>query len=164
MPNMQASLPRAATVAQTEIIQQLSGLIPGKGLVFVTIIPVDYCFPCGTLDEFEIHEFNSVLIGRLQEAKVLRPLIGGVDFSLERTAAGLKYWQPHWHFGTWTNNRPLLLERLKDVFPKSEKYERPVGCNRTPRSGFLSICKQGFQNSPLIAGMDEGICQSFSWR
>ena len=149
-PTCRRAYQRVATVAQTENIQQLSDLIPGKGLVFVTIVPVDYCFPCGTLHQLDIHEFNSALIGRLQEARLLHPLIGAVDFSLERTDTGLKYWQPHWHLNTWTRNRASFLKQLNKVFPRSEKYERPVDVRKPRDLNFFLYANKGFKIIHLL--------------
>ena len=149
-PTCRRAYQRASSAAQTGIIHQVSKLLHGKELVFVTIIPVDYCFPCGTLNQFDVRQFNCSLITNLTEAKIIRPLIGGVDFSLERTATGLKYWQSHWHFGTWTNNRPLLRKRLKSVFPASEMYEHPVHIKKPYDLNFLLYANKGFKIIHLL--------------
>ena len=149
-PTCRRAYQRASSAAQTGIIHQASKLLHGKELVFVTIIPVDYCFPCETLHQFDVRQFNCSLITNLTEAKIIRPLIGGVDFSLERTATGLKYWQPHWHFGTWTNNRPLLRKRLKSVFPASEMYEHPVHIKKPYDLNFLLYANKGFKIIHLL--------------
>jgi hypothetical protein len=45
-PTCRRAYQRTSSAAQTGIIHQVSKLLHGKELVFVTIIPVDYCFPC----------------------------------------------------------------------------------------------------------------------
>lgn len=94
-------------------------------LCWVTIIPLELNYPCGTLHEFDAADFNAKLFETLKWGGINRLLLGSMDFDLKSNRFG-KYWQPHWHLTLLTQDPELLRERLKELFPAMAKHDYPV--------------------------------------
>ena len=54
---------------------------------------------------------------------------------------GQKYLQLHWHLAMWTTDPEGLEAKLKAIFLRAQKYERPVDVRITRNVGFL-----GYEN------------------
>ena len=50
-----------------------------------------------------------------------------------------KYLQLHWHMAMWTNNPDGLEAKLKLIFRKAQKYERPFDLKITRNLDFLRL-------------------------
>jgi hypothetical protein len=116
---------QAKAVAHRRLISNLARTHPKWLWCVITIIPLELNFPRGTLQEFDAGEFNIHLKEVLAHGDLIRPFLGSIDFSLERSSVR-KYWQPHWHFALHTSDPTLLRENLKDLFPPMEKHDYPV--------------------------------------
>lgn len=116
---------QAKAVAHRRLISNLARTHPKWLWCIITIIPLELNYPRGTLQEFDTAEFNRHLKEMLTWGGLIRPFLGSIDFSLERSGVR-KYWQPHWHFALHTSDPTLLRENLKDLFPPMEKHDYPV--------------------------------------
>ena len=148
-PECRRAFQRAFASAAEDFIHALTPSIEGK-LVFISIIPVEYCFPVGTLSEFEVSEFNADLLNRFNEARIDLPFIAGTDFSIEKSAGGVKFWQPHWHISTWAENQRHLSQKLTKLFTRSEEGERVVHILKPKNLNFLVYAFKGFKIIELL--------------
>lgn len=108
----------ASKLCLTEIAKQKGS---GKKLVMATCVPIwMQCEPV-QLSKLNLADCNKWHLRRLKGEGFSRPMLGSIDISWEKG-----FYQPHWHFATWTSNRIRLKERLKQIFPGDERYDRPV--------------------------------------
>jgi hypothetical protein len=140
---------QAKTVAHRRMISELSAMHPDKLMCLVTIIPLEVNYPCTTLHEFDAHEFNLHLKTTLTQDGLIRPFLGSIDFSLERSRLG-KYWAPHWHLPLPTNDPELLRESLKDLFPPINKHDYPVDVREAFDLDFLPYIHKVIKINDLL--------------
>ena len=116
---------------------------------FVTIIPLELNYPYATLHEFDAHEFNLHLKDTLTRDGLIRPFLGSIDFSLERSRLG-KYWAPHWHLPLHTNDPEWLRKRLKGLFLPINKYDYPVDVREAFDLDFLPYIHKVIKINELL--------------
>jgi hypothetical protein len=97
----------------------------------VTIIPKRFTYLHDELDKIDVRKANRWFKGKIKAAGK-RTIIGSGDLGWEKRR-GKQYLQLHWHFVMWTKNLRSLRKKLKTIFHKTEKYERPVDV-REPRT------------------------------
>jgi hypothetical protein len=141
---------RAKAAAQTDLISQINRSQVDKKLVLVTIVPLNCQLQCGTLHRLNIHKFNKELFKAASIPEFEAPWFGSVDVSLERSANGQKYWQPHWHLCMWTNDSEALRKQLKALFPPAEKYDYPVDVFEPHNLNFLPYINKGMKLVELL--------------
>jgi hypothetical protein len=124
-PKCARAFQRAKVVAEETIITVLAKTRLNKHLVFVTIIPRGMTYCPGQFSQIDVLKANRWLKDVLERNNIRRVIIGSVDFGWE-TRRGRKYLQLHWHLAMWTNNPDGLEAKLKAIFRRARKYERPV--------------------------------------
>ena len=127
---------QAKSIAHRNALVQLATIYPNVIWCVVTIIPLELNYPRGTLNEFNVHEFNHHLTERFAWDGLIRPFLASIDFSLEASPIG-KYWQPHWHLALHTYDPNVLRQRLKELFPPIGKYAYPVDVAEAGDLNFL---------------------------
>jgi hypothetical protein len=128
---------RAKVAAQTQLIANLEQEKLGKILVMVTTIPLDRSLRPGELKKLDVNKENRWLKDKLRHHGIKRLIVGAADLSWEKQN-GKGYWQLHWHLAMWTKKPKALTQKLKDLFPSVEKYNRPVEVTKTVNRGFLA--------------------------
>jgi hypothetical protein len=130
--------------AQRTLIEKLAKTRPGQRLVMANVIPLWMTYRPGQLAELDIPKRNRWLKDGLAAAGFRRVMLGSADLSWEQG-----YYQLHWHIGMWTSNPKQLGKRLKtlfpgsgkkrpkQLFPKNQKYKRPVLVSKTWSLGFI---------------------------
>jgi hypothetical protein len=124
-PKCARAFQRAKVEAQQIAITDLGKARANKDLVFVTIIPKGMSYFPGQFSEIDVVKANRWLKDVLDRHAIRRVIIGSVDLGWE-TRRGTRYLQLHWHLAMWTNNPRGLEAKLKAIFRRVCKYERPV--------------------------------------
>jgi hypothetical protein len=141
---------RAKTVAERATLKARAKAAPDKNIVFVTIIPAALAFRSGKLNKLEITKANRWLKDRLDAHRIRRRMLGSGDVGWETRRDKSGYWQYHWHFATLTRKTDRLEQKLKAVFPRARKYERPVDVTEMPDLGFLGYLNKGLKLPDLL--------------
>ena len=103
----------------------------------------------GEFHTINVEKANRWLKDALRSAVGKRMIFGSVDLSWE-TRRDEGYIQVHWHLVMWTSNPGRLEEKLKAVFPKNKKYERPVDVRETDDLGFLGYMNKAIKLPELL--------------
>ncbi len=127
---------QAKAVAHRRVISQLATKYSRTLWCIITIVPLELNYPPGTMHEFNASEFNLHLKETLTWGSLIRPFLGSIDFSIERSSIG-KYWQPHWHFPLHTSDPKFLRELLRELFPPIVKYDYSVDVTEAYNLDFL---------------------------
>ena len=135
-PKCARAFQRAKVEAEQTVIAGLANTRADKHLVFVTIIPRHMTYLPGQFSQIDVLKANRWLKDVLDGHGIRRVIIGSVDLGWEKRR-GQKYLQLHWHLAMWTTNPEGLEAKLKAIFLRAQKYERPVDVRITRNIGFL---------------------------
>ena len=72
-------------------------------------------------------------------------MFGSADIGLKEG-----FYQLHWHVALWTSNRTHLSQRLKEIFPSTDAYDRPVRPGATYDLNFLPYKNKGIELPELL--------------
>ena len=142
-PQCARAFQKAKVAAQAEIITSLGKTREGEKLVFVTIIPKRFTYTRDEFDKIDVRKANRWFKDAIKAAGK-RTIIGSVDLGWE-DRRGKQYLQLHWHLVMWTKNPTHLRQKLKNLFGKTEKYQRPVDVRETEDLGFLAYMNKGIK-------------------
>ncbi len=134
-PKCARAFQKAKVAAQQTIILDLQKSQAKKHLVFVSIIPKGMTYTPGKFGHIDIIKANRWLKDKLKPVGK-RPILGSVDFGWESRRGG-NYLQLHWHLALWTSSPNKFEGKLKLLFPRAKKYERPIDVVATHDHGFL---------------------------
>ena len=135
-PKCARAFQRAKVEAEQTVIAELKKARADKHLVFVTIIPRHMTYLPGQFSQIDVLKANRWLKDVLDRHGIRRVIIGSVDLGWEKRRSG-RYLQLHWHLAMWTTNPEGLEAKLKVIFLRAQKYERPVDVKITRNLGFL---------------------------
>jgi hypothetical protein len=135
-PKCARAFQRAKVEAEQTVIAALTKTRPNRQLVFVTIIPRHMTYLPRQFAQINVLKANRWLKDVLDRHGIRRVILGSVDLVWEKRR-GQKYLQVHWHLAMWTNDPAGLEAKLKVVFLRALKYERPVDVRITRNLGFL---------------------------
>jgi hypothetical protein len=135
-PKCARAFQRAKVEAEQRVIAALAKTGPNKHLVFVTIIPRGMTYLPGQFAQIDVLKANRWLKDVFDRHGIRRVIIGSVDLGWEKRRSS-RYLQLHWHLAMWTTNLEGLEARLKVIFLRALKYERPVDVRITRNLGFL---------------------------
>jgi hypothetical protein len=139
---------KAKIAAQQAAIAEATKTRPGKHLVFVTLVPKAMMYGPGTLNEIHIKKANRWLKDVLKPVGS-RMMLGSADLGWE-TRRGKGYLQIHWHLAMWTGNIDNLEQKLKPIFRKTKKHERPVDVREAVDLGFLPYMNKAIKLPDLL--------------
>ena len=139
-PKCARAFQRAKVEAEQTVIAALAKTRPNKHLVFVTIIPRGMTYFPGQFSQINVPKANRWLKDVFERHNIRRVILGSVDLGWEKRR-GKKYLQLHWHLAMWTNNPVGLEDKLKAIFLRAHKFERPIDVRVTRNLGFL-----GYEN------------------
>jgi hypothetical protein len=148
-PRCARAFQKAKVAAQEEAIVQATRQRADKKLVFVTLIPPRLMYAPSEFNEIDVKKANRWLKDALRSAVGKRTIFGGVDFGWE-TRRGEGYIQFHWHLVMWTSNPTKLAEKLKAIFPRAQKHERPVDVRAASDLGFLGYMNKAIKLPELL--------------
>jgi hypothetical protein len=140
---------RAKVAAQTQLTADLEQDMLGKTLVMVTAIPLEKALRQGKLKKLNVSKANRWLKDKLGAHGIKRLIVGAADLSWEKQN-GKGYWQLHWHLAMWTKKPKALTQKLKDLFPSVEKYDRPVEVTKTVNRDFLAYMHKAIKLPELL--------------
>ena len=135
-PKCARAFQRAKVAAEETIIAALTKSRPNKHLVFVTIVPRHMTYLPGKFSQIDVLKANRRLRDVFDRHGIRRVIIGSVDLGWEKRRSST-YLQLHWHLAMWTTNLEGLEAKLKVIFLRAQKYERPVDVRITRNLGFL---------------------------
>ena len=135
-PKCARAFQRAKVAAEETIIAALTKSRPNKHLVFVTIVPRHMTYLPGQFSQIDVLKANRRLRDVFHRHEIRRVIIGSVDLGWEKRRSS-RYLQLHWHLAMWTTNFEGLEAKLKVIFLRAQKYERPVDVRITRILGFL---------------------------
>jgi hypothetical protein len=124
-PKCARAFQRAKVKAEQIAITDLAKARANKQLVFVTIIPRGMTYLPGQFSQIDVLKANRWLKDVLERHGIRRVILGSIDLGWE-TRRGTRYLQLHWHLAMWTNDADGLETKLKDIFRRARKHERPV--------------------------------------
>jgi hypothetical protein len=148
-PRCARAFQKAKVVAEEEAIVQATKQRADKKLVFVTLIPPHLMYAPGEFHKINVKKANRWLKDALRSAVGKRMIFGSVDLSWE-TRREEGYIQVHWHLAMWTKNLDKLEEKLKAIFPRTKKYERPVDVREASDFGFLGYMNKAIKLPELL--------------
>jgi hypothetical protein len=148
-PRCARAFQKAKIVAQESAISNASKERADKQLVFVTLIPPRLMYAPGEFDKIDVTKANRWLKDALRSAVGKRMLFGSADLGWE-TRRDEGYIQVHWHLAMWTSNHPRLAEKLKAMFPRTKKYERPVDVRAAVDLQFLGYMNKAIRLPELL--------------
>jgi hypothetical protein len=148
-PRCARAFQKAKVVAQEEAIVQATKQRADKKLVFVTLIPPHLMYAPGEFHTINVEKANRWLKDALRSAVGKRMIFGSVDLSWE-TRRDEGYIQVHWHLAMWTTNPAKLAEKLKAIFPRTQKHERPVDVRAAVDLGFLGYMNKAIKLPELL--------------
>jgi hypothetical protein len=135
-PKCARAFQRAKVKTEQTAIADLSRTRPNKHLVFVTIVPRHMTYFPGQFSQIDVLKANRWLKDVLDRHGIRRVILGSVDLGWEKRRSS-RYLQLHWHLAMWTTNLEGLEAKLKVIFLRAQKYERPVDVKITRNLGFL---------------------------
>jgi hypothetical protein len=147
-PQCARAFQKAKVDAQTKLITAESNKKLAKKLVFVTIIPKRFTYRPDELHEIDVRNANRWFKDKIK-AVGKRTIIGSADLGWEKRR-GKQYLQLHWHLVMWTKSPKKLRTKLKGVFGKKEKYQRPVDVREAEDLGFLAYMNKGIKLPRLL--------------
>jgi hypothetical protein len=147
-PRCARAFQKAKIAAQQAVITQTSKARSGKQLVFVTLVPKSMMYGPGTLSRIDIKKANRWLKDTLKQIGN-RTTLGSADLGWE-TRRGEGYIQIHWHLAMWTSNIDNLERKLKLIFSKTKKHERPVDVREAEDLGFLPYMNKAIKLPSLL--------------
>jgi hypothetical protein len=140
---------KATVRAENKLIKRLAK-DPTRDLVFVTIIPTGMMFQPGTFAQLDMPKANRWLKDALKKAGIKnRTVFGSADLGWD-SRRGSKYLQLHWHLGMWTTNPDKLQKKLKKIFKRAKKHERPVDVTVTWDLNFLPYLNKKIKVPDLL--------------
>jgi hypothetical protein len=148
-PRCARAFQKAKVAAQEEAIIQATKRRADKQLVFVTLIPPHLMYAPGEFHKIDVSKANRWLKDALRSAIGKRMIVGSVDFGSE-TRRGEGYIQVHWHLVMWTSNPARLAEKFKPIFPRTQKYERPVDVREAVNLEFLGYMNKAIKLPELL--------------
>jgi hypothetical protein len=148
-PRCARAFQKAKIVAQEEAISEASKDRADKQLVFVTLIPPRLMYALGDFNKIDLKKANRWLKDALTSAVGKRMIFGSADLGWE-TRRDEGYIQVHWHLVMWTGNPAKLAEKLKAIFPRTKKHERPVDVRAASDLGFLGYMNKTIKLSELL--------------
>jgi hypothetical protein len=140
-PKCARAFQRAKVEAEQTAIADLAKTRATKHLVFVTIIPRHMTYLPGQFSQIDVLKANRWLKDVLDRHGIRRVILGSVDLGWEKRR-GQKYLQLHWHLTMWTTNPEGLEDKLKAIFLRAHKFERPIDVRVTRNLGFLGYEKK----------------------
>jgi hypothetical protein len=147
--------PRCARAFQKAKVEAQEKFITTEGkkratqkLVFVTIIPKRFTYTRDELHKIDVRKANRWFKDVIKAAGK-RTIIGSADLGWEKRRRK-QYLQLHWHLVMWTKNPKKLRTKLKGVFGKKEKYQRPVDVREAKNLGFLAYMNKGIKLPTLL--------------
>ena len=146
-PRCARAFQKAKVAAQEKIITAESNKKLAKKLVFVTIIPKRFKYLPDEFDKIDVRKANRWFKDKIK-AVGKRTIIGSADLGWEKRREK-QYLQLHWHLVMWTKSPKKLRAKLKAIFGKSEKYERPVDVRVAENLGFLAYMNKAIK-LPLL--------------
>jgi hypothetical protein len=147
-PRCATAFQNAKVDAQTRLITAESNKKLAKKLAFVTIIPKRFTYRPDELHKIDVRNANRWFKDKIK-AVGKRTIIGSADLGWEKRR-GKQYLQLHWHLVMWTKNPGKLRTKLKSVFGKKEKYQRPVDVREARDLGFLAYMNKGIKLPRLL--------------
>jgi hypothetical protein len=147
-PRCARAFQKAKIAAQQAAITQASKTRPGRHLVFVTVVPKAMMYAPGTLNKIDIKKSNRWLKDTMKQVGS-RTMLGSADLGWE-TRRGGKYIQIHWHLAMWTGKIDNLEQKLKPIFSKTKKHERPVDVRQAVDLGFLPYMNKAIKLPDLL--------------
>jgi hypothetical protein len=149
-PRCARAFQKAKVVAQEEAIIQATKQRADKQLVFMTLIPPRLMYAPGEFGKIDVRKANRWLKDALRSAVGKRMIFGNVDLGWESRRGDEGYIQVHWHLAMWTSNPAKLAEKLKAIFPKTQKHERPVDVRAAIDFGFLGYMNKAIKLPELL--------------
>ena len=116
--------------------------------MFVTIIPKRFTYLPNEFDQIDVRKANRWFKDAIKAAGK-RTIIGSADLGWEKRREK-QYLQLHWHFVMWTKSPKKLRTKLKAIFGKTEKYERPVDVRVAENLGFLAYMNKAIKLPSLL--------------
>jgi hypothetical protein len=148
-PRCARAFQKAKVLAQQEAISQATKQRAHKQLVFVTLIPPHQMYAPGEFHKIDVSKANRWLKDALRSAIGKRAVFGSVDLGWEsRRDEG--YIQVHWHLAMWTSNPAKLAEKLKPIFPRTQKHERTVDVRAAADLRFLGYMNKAIKLPELL--------------
>ncbi len=144
-PQCARAFQRAKVAGQKKCIKRLGKSRTSKTLVMANVIPLWMTYTGEQLDQLDVEQANRWLQAELARHGFNRVMFGSADISQEDG-----YYQLHWHIAIWTSNPAALTKRLKQIFPSSEEYDRPVLIKRTYNLKFLPYKDKGIKLADLL--------------
>jgi hypothetical protein len=148
-PQCARAFQKAKVSAQNTLITDLTLDRTDKSLVFVSVVPEGMTYNPGKFSNIEIVKANRWLKDALKPVGMDRPIMGSADLGWE-TRRGGQYIQLHWHLALWTNDPEQLEAKLKKIFRRTQKYERPVDVRETRDLGFLPYQNKAIKLPDLL--------------
>jgi hypothetical protein len=153
-PRCARAFQKAKIAAQDAAIIQASKAKSGRHLVFVTVVPKAMMYSPGKMDQIDIKKANRRLKDAMKKVGN-RTMLGSADLGWETRRMGKYvqvkgYVQVHWHLAMWTSNPGNLERKLKPIFQKTKKYERPVEVKITDDRGFLGYMNKAIKLPDLL--------------
>jgi hypothetical protein len=115
----------------------------------VTLIPPHMMYAPGEFNKVDVRKANRWLKDALRSAVGKRMIFGSVDLGWE-TRRGEGYIQVHWHLVMWTSNPAKLAEKLKAIFARTKKHERPVDVRAAVGLQFLGYMNKAIKLPELL--------------
>jgi hypothetical protein len=156
-PKCARAFQKAKVAAQEEIITTEGKKRARQKLVFVTIIPKRFTFPHNEFDKIDVRKANRWFKDVIKAAGK-RTIIGSADLGWEKRR-GKQYLQLHWHLVMWTKSPKKLRKKLKAIFEKTEKHQRPVDVREAKDLGFLAYMNKGIKLPELLRNNRRNLAQ-----
>ncbi len=147
-PRCARAFQKAKVEAQEEIITTRGKKRARKKLVFVTIIPKQFKYRLDELHKIDVRKANRWFKDKIK-AVGKRTILGSADLGWEKRR-GKQYLQVHWHLVMWTKNLKKLRRKLRAIFERPEKYQRPVDVREVRDLGFLAYMNKGIKLPGLL--------------
>jgi hypothetical protein len=144
-PQCARAFQRAKVAGQSECVKKLAKSRGAKTLMMASVIPLWITYTDDQLDRLDIGEANQWLKSELAKNGFDRVMFGSADISLEED-----FYQLHWHIAIWTSKPLRLKERLKQILPSIDKYDRPVHLKRSYDLKFLPYKDKGIKLPNLL--------------
>jgi hypothetical protein len=149
-PRCARAFQKAKVVAQEEAVVHATKQRADKKLVFVTLIPPRLMYTPGEFSKIGVRKANRWLKDVLKSAVGKRMIVGSVDLGWESRRGDEGYIQVHWHLVMWTSNPAKLAEKLKAIFPRTQKHERPVDVRAAVGLQFLGYMNKAIKLPELL--------------
>ena len=148
-PQCARAFQKAKVSAQQTVITDLAADRSDKTLVFVSVVPKGMTYNPGKFSSIDIAKANRWLKDALKPIGTNRPIMGSADLGWESRRGG-QYLQLHWHLALWTNDPDQLDVKLKEIFQRTQKHERPVDVTEAMDLGFLPYQNKAIKLPDLL--------------